>query len=75
MFQAGEDPDLYVDTHIDDTMILETKLIRSPIIQKKDGEIVYHKYFTEDSRSQEVKTNSSPEPIEVQMEPVENVPR
>ena len=68
VFKAGEDPDLYLDTNIDEAMIKESKLIRSPVIQKKDGEIVYHKFFTDESQS--VNASSSPEGhVDVAMNP------
>lgn len=64
MFKSGElDPDLQLDTNFDETIVRESKIIWSPIIQKKDGEIFYHKFFTEESEAFEkhVNVNASPE--------------
>lgn len=32
VFKAGDDPDLYLDVNIDEAMITESKVIRSPVI-------------------------------------------
>lgn len=32
VFKAGDDPDLYLDVNIDEAMIKESKVIRSPVI-------------------------------------------